>query len=91
VTSRTLAAEGQVQINLFSQSISGSGSIKIAAETIAQIYKGKKLIYIPNPSWAYHAPIFRLSGIQTELYRYYDRRTHELDHAGMMTDLMVKA
>ncbi|CRL07960.1 CLUMA_CG020839, isoform A [Clunio marinus] len=69
------------------QSVSGSGSIKIAAETISQLYKGNKLIFIPNPSWAYHAPIFRLSGLKTEFYRYYDERNHELDHSGMMTDL----
>lgn len=71
------------------QSISGSGSIKIAAETISQLYKGKKIIYIPNPSWAYHAPIFSQSGISTEFYRYYDERNKDLDHSGMMTDLTV--
>lgn len=70
--------------------MSGSGSIKVAAETIGQIYKGNKLIYISNPSWAYHAPIFRLSGVATEFYRYYDKRNHALDHAGLMTDLTVR-
>lgn len=73
----------------FSQSISGSGSIKIAAETIGKIYKGNKLIFISDPSWVYHAPIFRQSGVETAFYRYYDPKNHEIDHAGMMTDLMV--
>jgi aspartate/tyrosine/aromatic aminotransferase len=54
--------------------VSGSGSIKIAAETIGQIYNGKKLIYISNPSWAYHAPIFEQSGVQTQYYRYYGEK-----------------
>lgn len=73
----------------FSQSVSGSGSIKIAAETIAKIYKGNNLIFISNPSWAYHEPIFRQSGVNTAFYRYYDARNHEIDHTGLMTDLMV--
>lgn len=72
------------------QSVSGSGSIKVAAETIGRIYKGKKLIYISNPSWAYHAPIFRQSGVETEFYRYYDPRNHQLDYTGLMTDLTVR-
>ncbi|KAG5666522.1 hypothetical protein PVAND_014543 [Polypedilum vanderplanki] len=70
------------------QSISGSGSIKLAAETISRLYKGNKLMFIPNPSWAYHAPMFELSGMNTAFYRYYDDRTHEIDHSGLMTDLM---
>ena len=74
---------------IFTQSVSGSGSIKIAAETIAKIYKGNNLIFISNPSWAYHEPIFRLSGVNTAFYRYYDARNHEIDHTGLMTDLMV--
>lgn len=74
---------------LLSQSISGSGSIKVAAETIGKIYKGNKLIFISDPSWAYHAPIFSQSGVETAFYRYFDPKSHEIDHAGMMTDLMV--
>ncbi|XP_070508487.1 aspartate aminotransferase, mitochondrial-like [Chironomus tepperi] len=69
------------------QSISGSGSIKMAAEVIKRLYKGKHLMFIPNPSWAYHAPMFELSGIDTAFYRYYDERNHEIDHSGLMTDL----
>lgn len=44
-------------------------------------------MFIPNPSWAYHAPMFELSGINTAFYRYYDERNHEIDHSGLMTDL----
>lgn len=69
------------------QSVSGSGSIKLAAEVINRLYKGKQLIFIPNPSWAYHAPMFELSGVDTAFYRYYDERNHEIDHSGLMTDL----
>lgn len=74
---------------IFLKSISGSGSIRIAAETIGRIYKGKKLIYISNPSWAYHAPMFKQSGVATEYYRYYDARNQQLDWTGMITDLTV--
>lgn len=44
-------------------------------------------MFIPNPSWVYHAPMFELSGIDTGFYRYYDPRNHEIDYAGLMTDL----
>lgn len=88
--------EERINRNIFSrnnnrlfQSVSGSGSIKVAAETIGRIYKGKKLIYISNPSWVYHQPIFQQSGVATEFYRYYDSKNHQLDYTGLMTDLTV--
>lgn len=59
----------------------------MAAEVIKRLYKGKQLMFIPNPSWAYHAPMFELSGINTAFYRYYDERSHFIDHSGLMTDL----
>jgi aspartate aminotransferase len=77
----------KINFNPKIQSVSGSGSIKLAAETISRLYRGNRLMFIPNPSWAYHAPMFELSGVSTAFYRYYDERNHELDHAGLMTDL----
>lgn len=75
------------QIHVTVQSVSGSGSIKLGAEIIQRMYNGKQLMFIPNPSWAYHAPMFELSGVNTAFYRYYDERNHEIDFSGLMTDL----
>lgn len=37
-----------------SQSLSGSGALNLAMETLKKVYKGSCDIYVPNPTWANH-------------------------------------
>ncbi|TQS35052.1 hypothetical protein Golomagni_04538 [Golovinomyces magnicellulatus] len=69
------------------QSISGTGALRIGGAFIKRFFQGAHKIYIPTPSWANHASVFKDSGLIVENYRYYDKNTASLDFEGMITDL----
>lgn len=48
---------------------------------------GHKHIYVPNPTWGNHIPIFTNSGLEVRKYRYYDAENSDLDFAGLMEDI----
>ncbi|KAK7183860.1 uncharacterized protein CC84DRAFT_1163278 [Paraphaeosphaeria sporulosa] len=76
--------EGRVVIT---QSISGTGALRIGGAFLERFYPGAKTIYIPNPSWANHNAVFKDSGLKVEKYRYYNKDTIGLDFEGMLADL----
>ncbi|KAI9592340.1 pyridoxal phosphate-dependent transferase [Syncephalis fuscata] len=70
------------------QSISGTGALRIGGAFLSRFYeKGAKRIYLPNPSWGNHTPIFKDSGLEVAQYRYFDKQTNGLDLAGMLEDI----
>ncbi|KAI9870196.1 MAG: aspartate transaminase aat1 [Pleopsidium flavum] len=69
------------------QSISGTGALRIGGAFLERFYPGAKKIYIPTPSWANHNAVFKDSGLQVEKYRYYNKNTIGLDFDGMVEDL----
>ena len=77
-------AEDRVAIT---QSISGTGALRIGGEFLARFYPHAKKIYIPTPSWANHKAVFADSGLEVAPYRYYDKDTIGLDFDGMVADL----
>ncbi|CAI4219702.1 unnamed protein product [Parascedosporium putredinis] len=72
---------------VITQTISGTGALRIAAAFLARHYPGAKTIYIPNPSWANHGAVFNDSGLQVQKYRYYNKDTIGLDFEGMIADI----
>ena len=68
------------------QSISGTGALRIGGEFLARYYPSKK-IFIPTPSWANHNAVFKDSGLEVVKYRYYNKDTIGLDFDGMVEDL----
>jgi aspartate aminotransferase len=48
---------------------------------------GHKHIYVPNPTWGNHIPIFTNSGLEVRKYRYYDAESSDLDFDNMMKDI----
>lgn len=76
--------EGRVAIT---QSISGTGALRIGGEFLRRWFPTSKTIYLPTPSWANHVPIFRDSGLEVKSYRYYDKSTVGLDAKGMLADI----
>ncbi len=70
-----------------SQSISGTGALRIGGAFIHAFYPQAKTIYIPTPSWANHNAVFSHSGLKVERYRYYNKDTIGLDFEGMIADL----
>ena len=71
---------------VITQSISGTGALRIGGEFLARFYPSKK-IFIPTPSWANHNAVFKDSGLDVEKYRYYNKDTIGLDFEGMVADL----
>ena len=69
------------------QSISGTGALRVGGEFLARFYPFGKRIYIPTPSWANHNAVFKDSGLEVVKYRYYNKDTIGLDFDGMIDDL----
>ena len=76
--------EGRVAIT---QSISGTGALRIGGAFLQRFYPGAKTIYIPTPSWANHKAVFLDSGLEVKQYRYYNKDTIGLDFDGMVEDI----
>ncbi|GAA5994431.1 uncharacterized protein JCM10292_002060 [Rhodotorula paludigena] len=76
--------EGRVAIT---QSLSGTGALRIAGAFLARHYPHSKSIYVPSPTWGNHIPIFRDSGLEVKTYSYYDKKTVGLDFDGLKKDL----
>ena len=72
---------------VITQSISGTGALRIGGEFLNRFYPGAKTIYIPTPSWANHNAVFKDSGLKVEKYRYYNKDTIGLDFDGMIEDI----
>lgn len=75
--------------NATSQGISGTGSLAIGATFLKKFWKGNPVVYLPNPTWGNHIPIFMQAGLETKLYRYYDPKTSGLDFVGLLDDISV--
>lgn len=69
------------------QSISGTGALRIGGVFLQRFYESSKAIYIPSPSWANHAAVFKDSGLEVKQYRYYNKDTIGLDFEGLIADL----
>ncbi|KAK0519369.1 aspartate transaminase aat1 [Tilletia horrida] len=69
------------------QSISGTGALRIGGAFLQRHFPHNKTIYLPTPSWGNHTPIFRDSGLEVKQYRYYDKNTVGLDFKGMVEDI----
>lgn len=69
------------------QTISGTGALRVGGAFLERHYPHGKTIYIPNPSWANHNAVFKDSGLKVEKYRYYNKDTIGLDFEGMIEDI----
>jgi len=76
--------EGRIAIT---QSISGTGALRIGGAFLQRFYPGAKTIYHPTPTWGNHLPIMRDAGLELKSYRYYDKNTVGLDFEGLKADL----
>ena len=70
------------------QSISGTGSLRLGFEFLAQFYPTKGAeVYVPNPTWPVHKTIPERVGLKWQQYRYFDQKTKGLDITGLLEDL----
>ncbi|KAF4623432.1 hypothetical protein D9613_001856 [Agrocybe pediades] len=78
--------QGAVSIT---QSISGTGALRIGAAFLARHYPHAKVVYLPVPTWGNHIPIFQDSGLEVRGYRYFKKETVGLDFEGLKADLQA--
>ena len=83
-TSSTPLNEGRIAIT---QTISGTGALRVGGAFMQKFFPGAKTVYIPTPSWANHNAVFSHSGLKVEKYRYYNKDTIGLDLDGMIADI----
>ncbi|ORX40859.1 pyridoxal phosphate-dependent transferase [Kockovaella imperatae] len=76
--------EGRLAIT---QSISGTGALRIAAAFLGRFYPESKTIYVPTPTWGNHIPLAKDSGLEVKHYKYFDKSTVGLDFEGMKADI----
>jgi len=74
-------------LNATVQAISGTGSLRIGAAYLEKWFPGNKEIYVPNPTWGNHIPIFKNAGLALKQYKYYDPKTCGLDYQGVLDDI----
>lgn len=75
--------EGRVSIT---QSISGTGALRIGAAFMERFFPYSKSVYLPNPSWANHKAIFSDARVDVKNYRYYNKESISLDIDGLLED-----
>ncbi|KAH9615552.1 hypothetical protein KSS87_016402 [Heliosperma pusillum] len=68
------------------QSLSGTGSLRLAAGLIERYFPGAKVL-ISSPTWGNHKNIFNDARVPWSEYRYYDPKTVGLDFEGMIADI----
>ncbi|KAL7417543.1 pyridoxal phosphate-dependent transferase [Mrakia frigida] len=76
--------EGRIAVT---QSISGTGALRIGTAFFARHYPGAKAIYLPSPTWGNHIPIAKDAGLEVKSYSYFDKETVGLDFDGMKKDI----
>ncbi|TGZ84991.1 hypothetical protein EX30DRAFT_337422 [Ascodesmis nigricans] len=69
------------------QSISGTGALRIGGAFLERFYPYSKTVYLPNPSWANHKAIFNDCHMDVKTYRYYNKDTIGLDIEGLIADI----
>jgi len=67
------------------QSLSGTGCLRVVAGYIHRNWDGPlPTVYVSNPTWGNHFPIFNHQGITTATYPYWNPNTLGLDYDGWM-------
>eukprot|EP01080_Neovahlkampfia_damariscottae_P012165 gene12165-5655_t len=69
------------------QTISGTGSLRLAGQFLKKFLPEGTNFYVPQPTWGNHIPIFENSGFKLSTYRYFDKKTSGMDAEGCLEDL----
>lgn len=77
------ALEGQLAAI---QTPGGCGALRLGFELVNHAAPGTT-VWVSNPTWANHVPTLKAAGLDSKVYRYYDRATTSIDIEGMLEDL----
>lgn len=68
------------------QTPGGTGALAVAGHYL-HTHQPQSTVWLSNPTWPNHKPIFETAGLQVAAYRYYDPATRELLFDAMVEDL----
>jgi aspartate aminotransferase len=75
------------------QSLSGTGALRVGADFMKRFInlpaETKSSVWLPDPTWGNHIPIYKDAGFNVNYYKYYEPKTCGLNWDGMRTDLQV--
>lgn len=70
------------------QTLSGTGACRLVAEFFNRFkISTNNAIYMPNPTWGNHIPIFKNAGMDVKQYTYFDRELVGLNFDAMLKDI----
>jgi len=64
----------------------GTGALKLASDFLFNFSKNSK-VWLSNPTWPNHGPIFTSSGFNVENYKYFDNSNNNIDFEGMLKSI----
>jgi aromatic-amino-acid transaminase len=68
------------------QAVGGTGALKVGADFIKR-FAPDAVLYLSDPSYDNHRPLFEQAGLRIEMYPYYDPQTHGIKFDEMMSFL----
>ncbi|NVJ99635.1 MAG: aspartate/tyrosine/aromatic aminotransferase [Alphaproteobacteria bacterium] len=68
------------------QTPGGCGALRLGFELVNHAAPGTT-VWVSNPTWANHVPTLKAAGLDSKVYRYYDRSSTSIDIEGMLEDL----
>jgi len=86
MTKQVFGVEAQTDRIRCAQSTGGTGALRILADLLKQS-RPEAAIWISDPTWPNHLPVFRASGIEMKTYPYYDAQNCAVDFDAMMSTL----
>jgi len=81
------ALKGNEKRLAVTQSISGTGALRLGAEFIRHFMPPGTTVYVSKPTWGNHFSVFKEARVPTAEYRYFDKNTNGLDIKGMLADI----
>jgi len=83
---QVFGADAQTDRIRCAQSNGGTGALRILADLLKES-RPESAIWISDPTWPNHIPVFRAAGIDMKTYPYYDAENCEVDFDAMMSTL----
>lgn len=68
------------------QTPGGTGALRLGAELLARA-RPDATVWIGDPTWPNHGPIFEEAGLRVRVHRFYDKQAARIDFEAMLADL----
>ncbi len=64
----------------------GTGALRLASDFLSQ-FSSKSKVWISNPSWPNHKPIFEASGFKVDAYSYFNNESNSIDFEDLISSI----